>query len=161
MSDRKSVVNDWGRSILEARYYTPEDKTAEDVFWRVARVCSIPDVIDKLLDHPSKDAGDYSEIFDPYGELVKNVVFLRTGTSIRNTSLSKDSIVKTWEDETWKYYDVIRNLDFMPASPTLLNAGRKGTLSSCFFIRVKDSLEDIFQTVKDNAIIMKMGVGSV
>ncbi len=59
------------------------------------------------------------------------------------------------------FYHAMANLEFLPNSPTLLNAGTvEGTLASCFVVPVEDTLEDTFDAVKYTAIIHKSGGGT-
>lgn len=61
-----------------------------------------------------------------------------------------------------KYYYLMTKLRFLPNSPTLMNAGRTGghgMLSACFVVDVQDSMEGIFQALKEQALISKAGGG--
>lgn len=64
---------------------------------------------------------------------------------------------KLWEK---KFFEVMMQRDFMPNSPTLTGSDRGMCLSACFVLPIKDSLDDIFQTVKDAALVHKEGGGT-
>ncbi len=59
------------------------------------------------------------------------------------------------------FYEMMFNLDFLPNSPTLMNAGTDlGLLSACFVIPIGDSISEIFDAVKYTAVIHQGGGGT-
>ena len=93
-------------------------------------------------------------------------MFLRVAQAIAEPEISygDEAQAREWEE---KFYEVMASLEFVPNSPTLMNAGihqadgnGTGTLSACFVMGLEDTMDGIMTTAKEMAMVQKFGGGT-
>ncbi|MCH7998550.1 MAG: vitamin B12-dependent ribonucleotide reductase [Chloroflexi bacterium] len=150
----KIPLADNARVVLERRYLAKDSEgrpveTPEEMFRRVAHNIAQAELLYKPLEDVSTHSTSSAQAGSPSPD--------SSGESARVTGQALDAAAR-WEQ---RFYELMARLDFLPNSPTLMNAGRDlQQLSACFVLPVPDSIEGIFQAIKDTARIHQSGGGT-
>jgi ribonucleoside-diphosphate reductase alpha chain len=97
---------------------------------------------------------------DQHGAIVETPeeMFQRVAHAVAAVEANYRGNVAQWEET---FFHLMATLQFLPNSPTLMNAGTPhGQLAACFVLPIEDSLESIFQAVKEMALIHQSGGGT-
>ncbi|MGA2712524.1 MAG: adenosylcobalamin-dependent ribonucleoside-diphosphate reductase [Bryobacteraceae bacterium] len=99
---------------------------------------------------------------DGRGQVVEtpDQLFERVARAVSDAELIHGTAAdaRRWEA---RFHSMIAALDFLPNSPTLMNAGTPlGQLSACFVLPIEDTMESIFGTLRDAALIQRTGGGT-
>jgi ribonucleoside-diphosphate reductase alpha chain len=99
-------------------------------------------------------------IKDEKGDVIETPeqLFIRVAKTIASAESVYGGNPAEWEE---KFHSLMTDLKFLPNSPTLMNAGKEmGQLAACFVLPVGDSMDSIFDTLKNAALILQSGGGT-
>lgn len=99
---------------------------------------------------------------DENGQIIESPtqLFRRVAKAIAQAELRYEQNVDVNKTED-EFFEIMSNLEFLPNTPTLMNAGTKmGQLAACFVVPVEDSLSGIFDAAKSTALIHQTGGGT-
>ena len=109
-------------------------------------------VVEKRYLRKSQD-GEYAE--DALG------MFRRVADALAEPDRRYGANDEQVEETAQRFYEIMATLEYLPNSPTLMNAGTgAGTLSACFVLPLSDSMEGIMGAAHDAAMVQKFGGGT-
>ncbi len=130
-----------GRKMLNDYYLAKKVSLSENAIKVLERRYLKRDEEGNLLEKPK----------EMFARVARNIV-----SAEKRYGKTEKEILKIEKD----FYDMMADLDFLPNSPTLMNAGKElQQLAACFVLPVGDSMSDIFETLKNTALIQKSGGG--
>jgi ribonucleoside-diphosphate reductase alpha chain len=100
---------------------------------------------------------------DAQGKVIENEeqMLRRVANAIAAAESKYGATKKQVKEIAEKFFRLMKNRKLLPNSPTLMNSGRDGgMLSACFTLPIEDSIDGIFDTVKNTAVIQKQGGGT-
>ena len=100
---------------------------------------------------------------DVEGNLIEDdgALFERVANAIANIESVYETLPSEIKEISKEFYGMMSRLEFLPNSPTLMNAGTaQGTLSACFVLPIEDSMEGIMQAATDAAMVQMFGGGT-
>ena len=100
---------------------------------------------------------------DNDGKVIETIeeLFTRVASTVAKADAAYGKTEEEIKATEKEFYEMMTECEFVPNSPTLMNAGRPlGQLSACFVLPVEDSMVGIFDTVKYAALVHQSGGGT-
>ena len=169
--------------ILSDKYFAAGETTPEQLFMRVAKSVAFIDALWRSVELGQstyvtplsiellrytlseqciqvKDQKKFLQKVEEHKLTKTYEALVDKGMDISTNEQSMKIFDEFFDRKVEEYYTSMMDMDFMPGTPTLINIGRPiGMLSSCFYLEIDDSMTDIFEKVKDVALISKAGGG--
>ena len=153
-----------------ASTHRSSDIATTEVRRRVGEALRQEGQVDKLTSHSPELTENSRAVLhrrylskDGEGHVVEepDQMFRRVAHNLTQADRNYGATEAALRDTEEEFYQVMSSLDYLPNSPTLMNAGRElQMLSACFVLPVEDAMESIFETVKQATLVQKSGGGT-
>lgn len=145
------------KAYILYRQKRTEERTAKE-----ALIGGLPIINKKITINSLRVLKERYLLKDKHGKIIEtpDQMFWRIANNISQADKLYDAQADL-QKTAQTFYDRMSNLDFLPNSPTLMNAGTKiQQLSACFVLPIEDNMEGIFTTLLHTALIHKSGGGT-
>lgn len=159
MFERVAILVGLGDVLYDSELYAREGTTPQDVEEAKKYLTKLDD-----FDYKFKIGMYYLNKYHFRG-LINHYIYLAKRGQMKKSfkevlTLLAAKKFDSYADRITEYYALMTEQDFLPNSPTMMNAGaRLGQLSACFVLGMPDDMGDIMKSTSDAALIFKSGGG--
>ncbi len=132
----------------------PDNKEIQDNYYLNKKINLSENAI-KVLERRYLKRDEEGVLLEKPGDM-----FVRVARNIASAEKKYGKTEEEVKEIEKQFFNIMTDLDFLPNSPTLMNAGKElQQLAACFVLPVGDSMNDIFEALKETALIQKSGGG--